>query len=98
MRPIPYYIFAFALLLIFAPASCASPVSGGTTFGRQAEYELVVHQGRQHSFLPALSIFILNAVVWFQTMKLDRAEGQRGATCSTPNSAACARARWSGAT
>ncbi|MEZ4609463.1 MAG: ABC transporter permease [Caldilineaceae bacterium] len=35
VRPIPYYIFAFALLLIFAYFVRWFPVSGGTTFGRR---------------------------------------------------------------
>ena len=71
VRPIPYYIFAFALLLIFAYFVRWFPVSGGTTLGRRPSMSWsFIKDVLWHSFLPALSIFILNVAVWFQTMKL----------------------------
>jgi peptide/nickel transport system permease protein len=71
IRPMPYYIFAFALLLIFAYALRWFPVSGGSTLGRQPTLSLSYIQNvLWHSFLPALSISILGIAVWFQTMKL----------------------------
>ena len=71
VRPIPYYIFAFALLLIFAYFVRWFPVSGGTTLGRRPSMSWsFIKDVLWHSFLPALSIFILNLAVWFQTMKL----------------------------
>lgn len=71
VRPMPYYIFAFALLLIFAYAVRWFPVSGGASFGRQPAFTLpYIKDVLWHSFLPALSIVILGMAVWFQTMKL----------------------------
>lgn len=71
VRPMPYYIFAFALLLIFAYAVRWFPVSGGAGFGRQPAFTLAYIQDvLWHSFLPALSIVILGMATWFQTMKL----------------------------
>jgi peptide/nickel transport system permease protein len=71
VRPMPYYIFAFALLLLFAYAVRWFPVSGGSTLGRQPAFTLSYIQNvLWHSFLPALSIVILGMAVWFQTMKL----------------------------
>ncbi|MFN8466589.1 MAG: ABC transporter permease [Caldilineaceae bacterium] len=71
IRPMPYYIFAFALLLLFAYFVRWFPVSGGASLGRQPSFTWTYIQDvLWHSFLPALSIFILGAAVWFQTMKL----------------------------
>jgi peptide/nickel transport system permease protein len=71
IRPMPYYIFAFALLLLFAYALRWFPVSGGSTLGRQPTFSLAyIRDVLWHSFLPALSIAILGMAVWFQTMKL----------------------------
>jgi peptide/nickel transport system permease protein len=71
VRPMPYYIFAFALLLVFAYAVRWFPVSGGASFGRQPAFTLSYIQNvLWHSVLPALSIVILGTAVWFQTMKL----------------------------
>jgi len=71
VRPMPYYIFAFALLLIFAYAVRWFPVSGGASFGRQPAFTVpYIQDVLWHSFLPALSIVILGMAVWFQTMKL----------------------------
>ena len=71
LRPMPYYIFAFALLLLFAYVVRWFPVSGGATLGRQPSFSWAFIQDMLwHSFLPAFSIFILGAAVWFQTMKL----------------------------
>jgi peptide/nickel transport system permease protein len=71
VRPMPYYIFAFALLLLFAYAVRWFPVSGGATLGRQPSFSLpYIKDVLWHSFLPALSIVVLGMAVWFQTMKL----------------------------
>ncbi len=71
VRPMPYYIFAFALLLLFAYVVRWFPVSGGATMGRQPSLSLsFIRDVLWHSFLPALSIVILGMAVWFQTMKL----------------------------
>jgi peptide/nickel transport system permease protein len=71
IRPIPYYIFAFALLLLLAYVFRFFPVSGGTAIGRQVEFSLVyILDVLRHAFLPALSLVLLGAAAWFQTMKL----------------------------
>ncbi|HHY57216.1 MAG TPA: ABC transporter permease [Chloroflexi bacterium] len=71
IRPMPYYIFAFALLLLFAYAVRWFPVSGGAKLGMQPGWNWPFIQSvLWHSFLPALSIVILGMAVWFQTMKL----------------------------
>lgn len=71
VRPLPYYIFAFGLLLLLAYVVRWFPVSGGTEIGRQAGFNLAfILDVLNHSFLPALSLTILGGAVWFQTMKL----------------------------
>jgi peptide/nickel transport system permease protein len=71
IRPMPYYIFAFALLLLLAYVVRWFPVSGGSTLGYQPSFTWpFIKNVLWHSFLPALSIFILGTAVWFQTMKL----------------------------
>lgn len=71
VRPMPYYIFAFALLLLLAYLVRWFPVSGGTSIGvRPALSWAFIKDVLYHSFLPALSLAILGGAVWFQTMKL----------------------------
>jgi peptide/nickel transport system permease protein len=71
IRPLPYYIFAFALLLLFAYVVRWFPVSGGTTIGRQPAFNWpFIKDVLWHSILPALSLVILGGAIWFQTMKL----------------------------
>lgn len=71
IRPIPYYVFAFALLLLLAYVVRLFPVSGGTDIGRQPRWSLpYVLDVLRHAFLPALSLVILGAAANFQTMKL----------------------------
>jgi len=71
VRPMPYYIFSFSLLLLFAYALGLFPVAGGTSIGRQIVFNLdtMLDIGR-HAFLPALSLVLLGAAANFQTMKL----------------------------
>lgn len=71
IRPLPYYIFAFSLLLLLAWVFEFFPVSGGTDIGRQAAFNLpFILDVLRHAFLPALSLVLLGAAIWFQTMKL----------------------------
>jgi peptide/nickel transport system permease protein len=71
VRPQPYYIFAFGLLLLFAYVVRWFPISGGTEIGRIPAFNLpFILDVLKHSFLPALSIVVLSGAVWFQTMKL----------------------------
>ncbi len=71
VRPMPYYIFAFALLLLLAYVVRWFPVSGGASLGRIPAFTWTfIKDVLYHSFLPALSLTILGGAVWFQTMKL----------------------------
>jgi len=71
IRPLPYYIFAFALLLLLAYVVRWFPISGGTEIGRTMDFNWeLVKDILWHSTLPALSMTILGGAVVFQTMKL----------------------------
>jgi peptide/nickel transport system permease protein len=71
VRPLPYYIFAFALLLLLAYVVRWFPVSGGYEIGRVMAWDWAfIKDVLFHSFLPALSLVVLGAAVNFQTMKL----------------------------
>jgi len=71
IRPLPYYIFAFALLLLFAYLVRLFPVSGGYSLGRKVAFNWpFIKDMLWHSALPALSLIILGTAVTFQTMKL----------------------------
>jgi peptide/nickel transport system permease protein len=70
IRPIPYYVFAFGLLLLLAFGFKVF-VSGGTEIGRKLEFNVpTILDVLKHAFLPALSLIILGTAAWFQTMKL----------------------------
>ena len=71
VRPLPYYIFAFALLILLAYVVRWFPVSGGTDIGRKVAFNWpFIKDVLRHSFLPALSLVVLGGAVNFQTMKL----------------------------
>ena len=71
VRPLPYYIFAFALLLLFGYVVRLFPVAGGTEIGRKVAFNWpFIKDVLRHSFLPALSLVILGGAINFQTMKL----------------------------
>jgi peptide/nickel transport system permease protein len=71
IRPLPYYIFAFALLLSLTYFLRWFPVSGGAAMGRQPTFTWkYIQDVLWHAFLPALSITVLGMATWFQTMKL----------------------------
>ncbi len=71
IRPLPYYIFAFALLLLLAYVVRWFPVAGGTDFGRRVAFNWpFIKDVLRHSFLPALSLVVLGGAANFQIMKL----------------------------
>lgn len=71
VRPIPYYIFAFALLILLTYIFPLFPISGGADIGRKITFTMdAILDVLRHAFLPALSLVILGAAVNFQTMKL----------------------------
>ncbi|MEJ2753483.1 MAG: ABC transporter permease [Chloroflexota bacterium] len=71
IRPMPYYIFAFALLILFGYIIPLFPVAGGAAIGRQPSFTWdYMKDVLSHAFLPALSLILLGIAAWFQTMKL----------------------------
>jgi peptide/nickel transport system permease protein len=71
IRPLPYYIFAFTLLLLFAYVVRWFPITGGASLGAQPTFTWdYIKDVLWHSFLPALSLSVLGGAVTFQTMKL----------------------------
>ncbi len=71
IRPLPYYIFAFAILLLLTYVFRWFPVAGGTDIGRKTALNWpFIKDVLRHSFLPALSLTILGWAANFQVMKL----------------------------
>jgi peptide/nickel transport system permease protein len=71
IRPLPYYIFAFMLLLVFAYVVRWFPVAGGASLGALPTFTWdYIKDVLWHSFLPALSLTVLGGAVNFQIMKL----------------------------
>jgi peptide/nickel transport system permease protein len=71
VRPLPYYIFAFALLLLLAWVVRWFPITGGASMGALPTFTWAyIKDVLWHSFLPALSLTVLGGAVNFQTMKL----------------------------
>lgn len=71
IRPMPYYIFSFVLLLLFAYIKRWFPVTGGASLGALPEFTWAyIKDVLWHSFLPGLSLSALGMAVNFQVMKL----------------------------
>ena len=71
IRPLPYYIFAFALILLFAWVVRWFPITGGASMGALPTFTWAyIKDVLWHSFLPALSLTVLGGAVNFQIMKL----------------------------
>jgi peptide/nickel transport system permease protein len=71
IRPIPYYIFAFTLLLLFAYVVRWFPITGGASLGALPSLTWAyISDVLWHAFLPALSLIALGGAVNFQIMKL----------------------------
>ena len=71
IRPLPYYIFAFALLLLLAWVVRWFQITGGASLGALPTFTWgYIKDVLWHSFLPALSLSVLGGAVNFQTMKL----------------------------
>ena len=71
VRPLPYYIFAFALILLLGWVVHWFPVTGGASLGARPTFTWpYIKDVLWHSFLPALSLSVLGGAVTFQTMKL----------------------------
>ncbi len=71
IRPLPYYIFAFTLLILFAYVVRWFPITGGASMGAVPSFTWAyIKDVLWHSILPALSLSVLGFAVTFQTMKL----------------------------
>ncbi|MBK8023090.1 MAG: ABC transporter permease [Chloroflexi bacterium] len=71
IRPLPYYIFAFTLLLLFSYVVRWFPITGGASLGALPSFTWeYIKDVLWHSFLPAASLTVLGGIVTFQTMKL----------------------------
>jgi peptide/nickel transport system permease protein len=71
IRPLPYYIFAFALMLVLGFVLRWFPIGGGATLGNLPSLTWTyIKDILNHAFLPALSLVLLGGAAWFQTMKL----------------------------
>jgi peptide/nickel transport system permease protein len=71
IRPFPYYIFAFGLLILFGYVFQWFPIAGGAAIGRQPSFTWsYISDVLRHAFLPAMSLILLGWAAWFQTMKL----------------------------
>jgi len=71
IRPIPYYVFALTLLILFAYLLPVFPLGGGYTVGTKITLTWSsVRDVLRHAFLPALSLTVLLVASTFQTMRL----------------------------
>jgi peptide/nickel transport system permease protein len=69
-HPVPYYIIAFILLLIFGFLWPVLPISGGAGQNIDQEFSLdYLSSVASHSILPALSIVLVGVGGWFLGMR-----------------------------
>jgi peptide/nickel transport system permease protein len=70
VHPIPYYIVAFVLLIVFGYLWPVLPISGGYTMNMKRGFELTfIASVVQHSILPALSLILVGLGGWFMGMR-----------------------------
>jgi len=71
VRPIPYYVLALMLIILFAYLLPVFPIGGGYTIGARISFTWsFVTDVLKHAFLPAMSLMLLGAAVTHQTMRL----------------------------
>ena len=71
VRPIPYYVLALTLLILFAYLVPVFPLGRGYTIGAKIAFTWgFVLDVLKSAFLPALSLILLGAAVSHQTMRL----------------------------
>jgi peptide/nickel transport system permease protein len=69
-HPIPYYIVAFVLLIIFGYLLPILPISGGYQINLQPGWNLeFILSMLKHSILPALSLILVGVGSWFMGMR-----------------------------
>jgi peptide/nickel transport system permease protein len=70
IRPIPYYIMAFVLLILFAYLVPIFPLSGALDIGVHPSFSLrFLTSLLRHAFLPSLSLVIVGAGGWILGME-----------------------------
>ena len=70
ITPIPYYIMAFVLLIIFTFAWPVFPSGGATSIGVHPEFSFkYIFDLLHHAFLPAFSLVIVGTGGWFLGMR-----------------------------
>jgi peptide/nickel transport system permease protein len=69
-HPIPYYILAFLLLIVFGYIWPVLPISGGYAMNLKQAFEpAFVASVAQHSILPAVSLILVGLGGWFMGMR-----------------------------
>jgi peptide/nickel transport system permease protein len=70
LHPIPYYIVAFVLLIIFGLLWPVLPISGGFQMNMRVAFDLdFILSVIKHAFLPALSLVLVGVGGWFMGMR-----------------------------
>jgi len=70
VRPIPYYIMALAMVIIFAYLIPVFPLAGGFSIGTRPSFSIrFVLDVLYHGLLPALSLVIVGMGAWFLQMR-----------------------------
>jgi len=71
VAPIPYYIGALVLIILFAYLFPIFPVGGGYTIGHPVAFTWAsVTDILRHAFLPAMSLILLGSAITHQIMRL----------------------------
>jgi peptide/nickel transport system permease protein len=70
MRPVPYYLMALGLVILFALVIPVFPLTGGYEVGTQVEWSWdFIMSVAYHGFLPALSLVLVGFGGWFLQMR-----------------------------
>jgi peptide/nickel transport system permease protein len=71
LAPMPYYIVALTLIILFAYIIPLFPVGGGYTIGAPIEFSWAfIKDVLNHAFLPALSLILIGVATTHQIMRL----------------------------
>jgi peptide/nickel transport system permease protein len=69
-HPIPYYIVAFILLIVFGYVWPVLPISGGNTMNMERSFSIgFIASVLEHSILPILSLVLVGLGGWFMGMR-----------------------------
>ena len=71
LAPMPYYIVALTLIILFAYLIPIFPIGGGYTIGAKMEFSWpFIKDVARHAFLPAMSLILLGVATTHQIMRL----------------------------